>query len=87
MCLGIPGRLVERLEAIGGLEHALVEFGGLRRRVCTSCVPDAHPGDFVVVHAGIAISTIDAEEAERVRKFLEEMGEPTEPELDHEVPR
>jgi hydrogenase expression/formation protein HypC len=87
MCLGIPGRLIEPSEAVGGLEHALVEFGGLRRRVCTACVPDARPGDFVVVHAGIAITIIDAAEAERVRQALEEMGEPTEPGFDHEVPR
>jgi hydrogenase expression/formation protein HypC len=89
MCLGIPGRIVEPLETIGGLEQALVEFGGLRRRVCTACVPDARPGDYIIVHAGIAISVIDAEEAERVRQHLETLGEMAEPEAEpgHEVPR
>jgi hydrogenase expression/formation protein HypC len=84
MCLGIPGRVVERLGETDGLDHALVEFGGLRRRVCTSCVPDAAPGDYVVVHAGIAISLIDAAEAARLLRELRALGEPDE--APHEIP-
>jgi hydrogenase expression/formation protein HypC len=75
MCLGIPGRVVEHLGDADGLDYSLVEFGGLRRRVCTSCVPDAVPGDYVVVHAGIAISRIDAAGAERLLRELRELGE------------
>jgi hydrogenase expression/formation protein HypC len=78
MCLGVPGRLVERLESVGGIDFGLVEFGGLRRKVCTGCVPDAEPGDYVIVHAGVAITRIDAAEAERILRHLEEMGEATE---------
>jgi hydrogenase expression/formation protein HypC len=69
MCLGIPGRLVQTLEPMGGVALGLVEF------VCTECVPDAVPGDYVIVHAGIAISRIDADEAERLLRELAELGE------------
>lgn len=84
MCLGVPGKVVERLGEIDGLDHALVEFDGLRRRVCTSCVPDAAPGDYVVVHAGVAISRIDAAEAERLLQELRRLGEAEE--VSDEVP-
>jgi hydrogenase expression/formation protein HypC len=39
-----------------------------------ACVPDAAAGDYVLVHAGIAISQIDAAEAERVLATLAELG-------------
>jgi len=75
MCLGIPGRVVERLGANDGLDFSVVEFAGLRRKVCTACVPDARPGDYVIVHAGLAISRLDADEAERLLAHLRELGE------------
>lgn len=75
MCLGVPGRVVEKLGETDGLEHALVEFGGVSRAVCTACVPDAAPGDFVIVHAGVAITKLDAAEADRLLAHLRAMGE------------
>lgn len=78
MCLAVPGRLVQRLDAVGGIDFGLIDFGGLRRKVCTACVPDAELGDYVIVHAGIAISRIDADEARRVLRYLAEIGEEVE---------
>ena len=75
MCLGVPGRIVERTGEVDGLDYSFVEFEGLRRRICTSCVPDAVPGDYVLVHAGVAISRIDAAEAERLLHELRQLGE------------
>ena len=54
---------------------AVVEFAGVRRKVCVACVPESRPGDYVIVHAGIAISRFDADEAERTLAYLEELGE------------
>lgn len=77
MCLGVPGLLVERCPAQPeALASGLVEFDGLRRTVCLELVPEAQPGDYVVVHAGIAITTIDAAEAERLLQHVREMDEP-----------
>jgi hydrogenase expression/formation protein HypC len=79
MCLGIPGRLVKKLAPVGELELGLVDFGGARRTVCTACVPEAQLGDYVIVHAGVAISRLDAAEAERLLRELAECGEPVAP--------
>ncbi len=75
MCLGVPGRVIERTDGNGALPSATVEFGGVRRSVCVACVPESAPGDYVIVHAGIAITRIDAEEAERLLEQLREMDE------------
>ena len=79
MCLVIPGRLVQKLEPVGDMPHGLVDFGGARRSVCTVCVPDAELGDYVIVHAGVAISRVDAEQAERLLRELAEAGEALKP--------
>lgn len=71
MCLGIPGRIVERTED-RGLAMARVAFGDVEREVCVAYVPDAGPGDWVLVHVGFAISQIDEAEAKRVFALLEE---------------
>jgi hydrogenase expression/formation protein HypC len=75
MCLGIPGRVVERHESADELASGSVEFDGVRRRVCLACVPEAQVGDYVIVHAGIAISQIDPIEAQRVLGYLKEIGD------------
>ena len=75
MCLGIPGRIVCWLEREGVFAQAEVEFDGVRRVVHMACVTEAEEGDFVIVHAGIAISRVDPEEAEQIFKTLAAMGE------------
>jgi len=75
MCLGVPGLVIERQYGGGELATATVEFAGVRRRVCMACVPEAQPGDYVIVHAGIAISRIEADEAARVFAYLDEIGD------------
>ena len=71
MCLGVPGEVIELDAESSELPSALVEFAGIRRKVCIACVPDAQPGEYVIVHAGIAISRIDAAEAQRVFAYLD----------------
>jgi hydrogenase expression/formation protein HypC len=65
--------VVEIVEAESPFNSALVEFAGVRRRVCLACVPDAIVGEYVLVHAGVAISRIDAEEAAKVLADLEQL--------------
>jgi hydrogenase expression/formation protein HypC len=72
MCLGIPGLVVEVPAAADEMSEGIVEFAGIRRRVSLACVPEARPGDYVIVHAGIAISRIDPDEAARVFAYLAE---------------
>ncbi|AHH97518.1 HypC/HybG/HupF family hydrogenase formation chaperone [Kutzneria viridogrisea] len=63
MCLGIPGRIVEIQP--DGRAMGTVDFDGVRRSVCLAYTPEARPGDYVVVHVGFAISTVDPDEAAR----------------------
>lgn len=59
MCLAIPALVVRRFEA----DEALIDAGGIEKRVSLALVPEAAVGDYVVVHAGYAISRLDPEEA------------------------
>ena len=77
MCLGVPGKILETYES-HGLRMAKVQFGGIVRETCLQYVPEAEPGDYVVVHVGFAISKVDEDEAARTYRLLEEMGQLTE---------
>ena len=73
MCLVIPGKILE-IRTQGDMRAARVQFGGIVRQVSLDFVPEAGPGDYVMVHVGFALSRVDATEAERTYKLLEEMG-------------
>ena len=72
MCLGIPGRVVETWH-----EHDIlmgkVDFNGVIKRVCLAHVPEVQPGEYVIVHVGFALQTVDEEEARKVFEFLNGM--------------
>lgn len=75
MCLGIPGRIVDRRDDTG-LAVGTVDFGGVRREVCLAYVADeVTVGDYVVVHVGFAISKVDEDEARRTFDVLREMSQ------------
>jgi hydrogenase expression/formation protein HypC len=67
MCLAIPMELVERDRLEG-----VAELSGVRRRIGLMLCPEARVGDHVLVHAGYAIGTIDAEEARKTVELIEE---------------
>ena len=75
MCLGVPGQILEIREDPTGMNMARVSFGGIVKEVCLAYTPEVEVGDYVVVHVGFAISTIDETEAHKVFEFLKEMGE------------
>ena len=75
MCLAVPGKIVRWLDRDPILASAEVEFGGVSRVCHMACVSDAHVGDFVIVHAGIAISMIDPAQAARVIADLASLPE------------
>jgi hydrogenase expression/formation protein HypC len=74
MCLAVPGRIL----GISGEEPLLlcgrVDFGGIVKNVNLAYAPEAKVDDYVLVHAGFALTVIDAAEAERVFRHLEEIG-------------
>lgn len=73
MCLAVPGKVLEVREE-NELRMAKVQYGEIVRDACLACVPEAEAGDYVIVHAGFAISKLDAQEAERTYELLREMG-------------
>lgn len=75
MCLGIPGRVVRWIDHDPTFATAEVEFDGLRRTCHMACATDAAVGDFVIVHAGVAISRLDPQEAQRVFDELARLGD------------
>ncbi|MEJ2720389.1 MAG: HypC/HybG/HupF family hydrogenase formation chaperone [bacterium] len=84
MCLAIPGKIVEMKDDDPIVRLGTVEFGGVFKEVNLSLVPDAEPGNYVIVHVGFALSVIDEAEAKRIFEDLDEIeklesGEQTEP--------
>lgn len=72
MCLGIPGKIV-RIVGKHGLRMGEIDFGGVTRKVCLAYVPEATVGDYAIVHAGFAISTVDEKEAARTLELAHEI--------------
>ena len=73
MCLAIPGKVLSS-EDVGLGRAGRVQFGEVVRPVRLDFVPDAQPGDYVLVHVGFAISKVDEAEAKRTYELLEKMG-------------
>ena len=74
MCLAVPGRILEATD-LGLSRVAKVEFGGVTRQVYLDFVPEAQPGDYVLVHVGFAISRLSPEEAARTYDILRQLAE------------
>jgi hydrogenase expression/formation protein HypC len=85
MCLGIPGRVVE-IRDDGVLPAGIVDFGGIRKEACLVYASDAAVGDYVIVHAGFAISRVDEAEARRTLEVLRAMGDAVAAEIGAALP-
>ena len=79
MCLGIPGQIVEIVDAQKKL--AKVDVSGVKRQVNIACIVDEEHsvdscvGDWVLVHVGFAMSRINEEEARKTLELLIKLGE------------
>jgi hydrogenase expression/formation protein HypC len=74
MCLAIPGQILEA-DNVGSSRIAKVQFGGVCRQVYLDLLPEAQPGDYVLVHVGFAISRLEEDEAKRTYDLLRQMEE------------
>jgi hydrogenase expression/formation protein HypC len=68
MCLAVPGRIVSREGMMG-----VVDVRGNRLRAGLALVPEAGVGDWVLVHAGFAITQVSAEDAAETSALLDQM--------------
>jgi hydrogenase expression/formation protein HypC len=74
MCLAIPGKI----ESLSGEDPITrmgkVNFGGVIKEASLAYVPEAQVGDYVIVHAGFALSRVDEDEAQKVFDYLKQMA-------------
>jgi hydrogenase expression/formation protein HypC len=63
MCLAVPGQILDISAEDPLLRSGIIDFSGVRKTVSLAYLPEAHIGDYVIVHAGFAIAIIDEEEA------------------------
>jgi hydrogenase expression/formation protein HypC len=73
MCLAIPGRVQEIVDA-GGTRMGRVDFGGIVKEVCLAYLPDIRVGDYAVVHVGFAIARLDEASALETLAMFRDMG-------------
>lgn len=74
MCLAIPGKVVS-IERGSQPVMGMVSFGGIQKQVCLEWVPEVAIGEYVIVHVGFAISTMDEAEAQETLDILNSMEE------------
>jgi hydrogenase expression/formation protein HypC len=72
MCLGVPGKIIEIYES-GSMRMGRIDYGGVVKEACLAYVPDAKPGDYVIVHAGFALNVLAPDEAEETLKLFREI--------------
>ncbi|MBU0490625.1 MAG: HypC/HybG/HupF family hydrogenase formation chaperone [Chloroflexi bacterium] len=69
MCLAVPARILSIQD-----REAEIDLGGVQRTVSLWLTPDAQVGNYVYIHAGYAISVLDAEEAQESLRLLDELA-------------
>lgn len=82
MCLAVPAQIIET-----SAEDAVVDLQGNRLRISIVLTPRAAPGDWVLVHAGFAITAVSERDALETWDYLKgENRESLLVEAGHEVP-
>ena len=74
MCLAVPGRVDELFEK-NGLTMGRINYAGTLKEACLAYLPEIEIGQYVVVHAGFAISALNESEAERTLKLWQTMAD------------
>jgi hydrogenase expression/formation protein HypC len=87
MCLGIPAKLESVTQATDEcFRTGRILFGGITRTISLALLAQARPGDYVLVHAGVALSVISEEQALAVLAYLQDSGELQQETLPEEDP-
>lgn len=70
MCVGLSAKVVKVQDGM-----ALIDADGARREVSAKMLDSLEPGDYVMVHAGIAIAKITENDDEQSDELIEELNE------------
>ena len=68
MCVGLPARVMKIQNGM-----ALVDASGAKREVSAALIDELDPGDYVMVHAGVAIAKITDEDDDETDQLMEEL--------------
>ncbi len=68
MCVGVSGKVVK----LDG-DAAIVDSQGARKEISAGLIDDLEPGDYVMVHAGIAIAKITDEDEDETDELMEDL--------------
>ena len=73
--MAVPGKLLSIQGAEPFERTGRVSFGGIVKEINLAYVPEARVGDYVIVHVGFALNTLDEQEAHRVFEYLQELAD------------
>ena len=73
MCLAMPVKVIEIGRGPSG-EDALVDLGGVQKEISLALLDGVAVGDYVILHAGYALSQLDPEEAQRTLAAFADLG-------------
>jgi hydrogenase expression/formation protein HypC len=85
MCLGIPGRIIERSPT--DPDHARVDVEGVVRDINIALLEDdpPQPGEWILIHLGFALEKMTADEAEESFATAAILSEPMDDPVDDPV--
>jgi hydrogenase expression/formation protein HypC len=75
MCLAVPGKVISIDQSDPELKMAKVDFSGVIKDISVLWLPEVKVGDYILAHVGMALNTIDEEDAEETLRLLRELGE------------
>ena len=68
MCVGLSAKVVKISDGT-----AVIDAGGAKREVSAQLLEDLEPGDYVMVHASVAIAKITEEDDDETDQLMEDM--------------
>lgn len=75
MCLAVPGRILSLSDSGDPLDRTgQIDFSGVTKEISLAYVPEAKVDDYVIVHAGFALSVLNQEEAEATLQAFRELS-------------
>ncbi|MEV8358848.1 HypC/HybG/HupF family hydrogenase formation chaperone [Microbacterium sp. NPDC076895] len=74
MCLAIPGRIIDRWVEPDGAIVAEIDFAGETKTAKLNFLPDLQVGDYVIVHAGFALTRVPADQVTQVMSAMQDAG-------------
>lgn len=75
MCLAVPGKIISISDDAPLFRSGKIDFSGVTKEVSLAYVPEADIDNYVIVHAGFAISIVDEQEAQASLQILRELSD------------